>query len=247
MALKYIVSLTSHGRRIKYIPTALDDILKRSPDYKVVLTIHENDEGFITQEIRNLISLEALELKVTSTDLGPHLKYFYAMQMYRDLPVITVDDDCLITKSRLDTLYKAYLSNHRYVNAMRVHEIKYDSGVVLPYNRWGIECKSIVNPSHTLLATGVGGVIYPPNALRLGIQNIPEIKSCLYADDIYLKVLEFRNHIKVKWIPNPRVHPNQIMIQEVRDMALMKVNNSGRNDIYINKFKSEFNKMPTIQ
>lgn len=241
--MEYVISLTSHGNRIKHIPMALSEILHKSDKYKIILTIFESDSQYLTAELKSLVANGILEIKVVSNNLGPHLKYFYTMQKYRDLPVITIDDDCIITQSRIDLLYKAYLEEPKCVHAMRVHEIKFHDGELLPYNKWNIECTTITFPSHRLLATGVGGVIYPPNILKLGVQNIPEIKNCLYADDIYLKVLEIRNGVRIKWIPNPKVHPAHLMIKEVRDMALMKVNNSGRNDTYIGRFKAEFNKV----
>lgn len=242
--MKYIVSLTSHGNRIKHLNDALGQIIiDKSDDYKIVLTIFKGEEYLVTDYIKRKVREGLLELIIAPQDLGPHLKYFYVMKKYRNVPIITVDDDCITTKSRLNSLYNAYLLNSNCINAMRVHRMKLDHWKLTPYTSWEFECKSIEEPNKWLFATGVGGVIYPPDIFKVNDKMIPEILKCKYADDIYLKVLEIRQGLNVKWVKCTTPHPFVIRNEEVKAMALMAKNNTGRNDKYIAAFQSDFHKL----
>ena len=243
--MKYIVSLTSHGDRIKFLNKSLGQIIDKPSDvYKVVLTIFKGEEYLITDYVKKKVHDGCLELIIADRDLGPHLKYFYAMKKYKTLPVITIDDDCIATQSRLTSLYNAYMQNPKDINAMRVHRMKFVHWKLAPYTSWEFECKSIVGRADKFLfATGVGGVIYPPNIFNLNDDMIPEIIKCKYADDIYLKVLEIRKDLNVRWVNCTKPHPFTVNEQEVRKMALMGANNSGRNDKYLEIFSKDFHKL----
>ena len=124
-------------------------------------------------------------------NLKPHLKYFYAMQKYRDYIVVTVDDDIVYPKDMLESLYNSYKKNPMVVSARRVHRIKKDAnGKILPYKKWDYECRTVTSPSLELFATGVGGVLYPPDILKISDENLTDIYNVLTADDIYLKYIE---------------------------------------------------------
>ena len=171
-------------------------------------------------------------------NLKPHLKYFYAMQKYRDYIVVTVDDDIVYPKDMLESLYNSYKKNPMVVSARRVHRIKKDAnGKILPYKKWDYECRTVTSPSLELFATGVGGVLYPPDILKISDENLTDIYNVLTADDIYLKYIENKLNIKVLWVKNRDLMGKEIKTSGVQTNALNKINVIGKkNDDFIKAF-----------
>lgn len=196
--VKLIVSLTSHSVRIKNINRTVFSILGGTfSDLKVVLTLYKDDVKLITPEIQNLIDGGFIELIVADKDLGPHLKYFYVMQKYRDLPILTIDDDIMYRQTMVEEMYNEYLK-HNCVIAQKCFEILHDKNkLIIDFPRWCNFITQRAYPTHMIFATGVGGILYPPNCFKLDDSFIPEILDSKYDDDFYLKDLEVRNDIKI--------------------------------------------------
>lgn len=236
---KLLVSLTSYKERIETLPKVFDALLAQTkkPD-KIVLTIFKDDMKYLTDNVKNYFKIKKVELLVADQNLKPHLKYFYVMQKYRDYAVVTVDDDIIYSKDMLESLYNSFKKNPDAISARRVHKIKKDSnGKILPYKKWTYECKTVTTPSSELFATGVGGVLYPPDILKISDENLSEIYNILTADDIYLKYLENKLSIKVLWVKNRDLMGKEIKTGSVQRNALNKINVIGKkNDDYIKEF-----------
>ena len=78
---------------------------------------------------------------------------------------------------------------------------------------WKIECLSILKPFFDLLATGVGGVIYPPNIFNLNLNDISKIYLSLFTDDIYLKFLQIQKGIEVVLVKNNKPIGNPLKMK----------------------------------
>ena len=246
--IKIIISLTSYGLRLKYVSKTIFSILNGTfKDVHIVLTIAKKDKQFIPTELQLLIDTNAIELLLVDKDLGPHTKYFYVMKKYKELPIITIDDDGIYDPKLVETLYKKYLENKNCICARRVHKILFNNKDILNYRRWIFDYNKEKNQSLQLLATGVGGVLYPPNILEISDNNLEEIKKCFYADDIYLKVLEIRKNIPVIWVENNWLQPKPFskeIDKQIKENGLWRINTlKDRNDKYIKKFINDFNKL----
>lgn len=90
---------------------------------------------------------------------------------------------------------------NKYVYACRTHLIRYnDDGSAKLYREWKHEHHQST-PSFDLLATGVGGVLYPPSCLNINPSLIQEIcNTSLTADDLFLRKRETDLGLKVKSI-----------------------------------------------
>lgn len=236
---KLLVSLTSYKERIATLPQVFDALLTQTKKAdKILLTIFKDDEKYLTEKIKNYFTLKKVDLLVVDENLKPHLKYFYAMKKYRDYAIVTVDDDMIYAKDMLESLYNSYMENPNVISARRVHKMKRDrDGKLLPYKKWDYECKTVTTPSMELFATGVGGVLYPPDILKISDENLPDIYNVLTADDVYLKYLENKFNIKVLWVKNNQVLGKEIKTGEVQTNALNKINViANKNDDYIKAF-----------
>jgi len=240
-----VVSLTSFPARFITLHYAIKSLLNQSlkPDI-VFLCLSKDevkDESFLPSSVLELKKY-GLEIFFADTNLKPHNKYFYAMARFSDSLVITVDDDNMYDKDLISDLYASYLKHPSAVHARRVHKIvKRNDENALPYNDWRYEYKKETYPSLELLATGVGGVLYPPHLLPPDTFDADKIKKlCLNADDIWLKFMELKNNIPVVWVKGRRIHP--LNIKSSQRITLQKNNyHKNQNDIYISNLESYYN------
>lgn len=242
-AEKAIISLTSWKARINTVGKTIFNLYKMCPGFHIVLCLYEgefpNRENDLPLDLSLLVQNNKLELLWCKENLRPHLKYYYTMLKYKDTPIITVDDDGLYSKESIEALMNLYKKNKKSVICNRAHLILTSNGQILPYNKWKWVIKKSADNRH-IFPTGVGGVLYPPNILDVENININELKQCLLADDIYLKVLENRKSISIKItdIDNMLRHP--IEFNETKKTGLCNVNvHQNRNDKYIIIFEKD--------
>lgn len=243
---KVIVSLTSHDLRLKNDTTTkvIFQILKGTfKDIKVCLTLYKDDVKLIPAKLKQLIDLGQVELIVADKDLGPHLKYFYAMQKYRNLPVITIDDDVLYPLDMVEKLYKAYKDNMGCIIARRCFHITSSNGKLNSYHDWLKHFTGIIKePTHKIFATGIGGILYPEDCLNLSEDNIEEIMGIRFDDDFYLKALEVRKNLKIVNICPTwgALYEKNMEDAVTQSIALWYNRNVSESDKNIIKFKKEF-------
>ena len=159
------------------------------------------------------------------------------MIKYINYAIVTIDDDVIYTNDTIYSLFKSYIKFPNLVSARRVNKMKlFPNGELKPYNKWEFECLSDLQPSFDLFATGVGGVLYPPNIFNLNLNDIPKIFLNLFADDIYLKYLEIKKGIEVVWVKNNKPIGNSIENKIVTKTSLAVNNRKKYNDIYLKMF-----------
>ena len=238
----FIVAMTTYkprlqnGNIVNHVKSLLMQDTKLK--FKLVITLYKDDVQYVPPELMFMLrSYKNMELIVANENLRPHLKYFYAMLKYRNLPIITVDDDVHYENNLFQKLYDNYLKYPNCVSARRVHKIRYNySGAAINYNAWIYEYKRNIGPSVDLFATGVGGVLYPPDILKIEEKEISDIKNkALTADDVYLKHKE--NQLGVLVCP---VSPHKLSYSLTRTAnvnALCATDNTTGNDQIIKNLR----------
>ena len=198
-----IVSLTSIPSRIENLHLVIKSILCQSlkPE-KVILWISKEDFENLDCLPKSLLDLQKtnFEIKWCDDNLKPHKKYYYAFKEYKDKYIVTIDDDVFYRKNLIKNLMKYSIKFNNCIICTRAHKITFDKfhNNILPYNKWEYETKDFLNPSHMICATGVGGILYPPNLFDNEIFNKNAIKKyCLNTDDLWLKTMEIINDKKV--------------------------------------------------
>lgn len=230
-----VISLTSHGDRIKQCARTIFSIIQNTVKTRIVLTVYKDDIEQVNtaEDLKCLIDNNIVELIVAEKDLGPHLKYFYTMKKYNDFDIITIDDDIIYEPNMIKKLLEFNLKFPNKIIANRCHFIK-----TLDYNKWDKEIKTHTS-SHKNFGTGVGGIFYPKNCFKLDNDNIQEILKIKYADDIYLKILELRNNIEV--VNSYNLNFKTLRDDIIEQTALYKVNiSNNRNNVYLKNFSSDF-------
>ena len=234
-----VISLTSWKARISTCSKTIFSLLKQCPGFHIVLVLSEEEFPKMMDELPDNLKLfvdnELIEVLWTRLNLKPHKKYFYTMQKYKDIPIITTDDDVIYNDNFADILFASYIQNPNSIIANRCHLIKINKqkNEVYSYNTWIKETK--IYTDDKLFFTGIGGVLYPPNCLKISENNLEEIKQTIYADDVYLNAL--CNRYKIKKINLCRKKYSS----HDDNNGLCELNvDKKQNDRYINILKRDF-------
>lgn len=240
---KVIVSLTSHDVRLKYVSHAIFSIINGSEkSVHIVLTVYKEDLNDIQGDIKLLIDNNIIELLIADENLKPHLKYYYVMKKYKNIPIITIDDDGIYPYDFVKSLLDCYSKHKESICARRCHAIPPIKNA--PYLTWKFQVSDNSIPAYRKFVTGVGGALYPPNILDIDNIDLNELKSCLNADDIFLKVIENRKNIDIQIVQCLQKHPIQITIPEVMQSALSNNNViNKKNDYYLELFSDDIYKV----
>jgi len=244
---KIIVTLTSYPARIRTLYKVLVRIFEQTvkPD-KVLLWLAEDQFPQKEKKLpRDLLKLKKMGLDIRwCDDLRPHKKYYYTMQEFPDDIVITIDDDIVYRSDMVEVLMRSYQKNPKAVSALRAHKMLFDDeGSIRPYKEWIMEYPApLMTPRMDLVATGAGGVLYPPHCMHKELFNKEVIiKSCLHADDMWLKVMQMMagtpTALADKQLPLKYVHGTQ-------ESALWRSNvDNDENDEQLQNIFKEYNKL----
>ena len=193
---KVIVSMTSYPLRIEYVASVVESLLNQTYAVDRVILWLAKDQFKDVSLPKKLMDLtgDVFSIEWCDEDLKSHKKYYYAFKKYPRSIIITVDDDVRYDKDLVRTLLISYVRNPTSVSAMRVHKIVVSNRSIAPYEQWIKEYPAeLLTPFLSIIATGVGGVLYPPNCMDPAVFDKKAIiETCLYADDLWLKVMELR-------------------------------------------------------
>lgn len=201
---KLIVSLTSYPKRIGTVALSLESIYTQTrPADEVVLWLAREQFPGLEADLPENLTVLMDQGKLTvrwCDDLKSHKKYFYALQEYTEDLVVTIDDDLIYGEHMLEDLYNCYLRHPNSVSTVRAHLMVFDSqNHLMPYQDWIQETDVCLDmPSMQLCATGGAGTLYPPGIFREELFDKQAIfDTCLYADDLWLKVMALLSDVSV--------------------------------------------------
>lgn len=181
-----------------------------------------------------LVRLQKRGLEIlTCEDIGPHKKYFPAVNLIApERNLVTADDDVLYPLDWLECLVNAATKFPGCVLAHRARTIAFTpEDKLAPYAKWS-HCRNS-EPSQLHIAVGIGGVLHPPDmqeALRQAGDAFRE--RCPRADDIWLKVVALRNGMPIAQVAEGS--PFLIEVPGMRESGLARHNvGQGGNDLQI--------------
>lgn len=244
---RIIVSLTSYSKRFSALYLCCKSLLSQTlkPD-KVIVYLTEKDQTSLTDELIDLKKY-GLEIRTATEDLLPHKKYYYAMHEFPNDIIITVDDDVVYDKHLVEYLVKTHNKFPNCITAARARVMVKKGHKFTSYDQWQVTQVHSLNiseqPSMMLLATGVGGVLYPPHLLNQELLfNRKYIKKFISVDDLWLKTVEILSDVPVV-LCNEIVawRRADIVLQEEEQLGLSVINvGQGRNTEYWKMLDREF-------
>lgn len=186
-----IVSLTSFPARINNLHITIVSLLNQNFDnIHVVLWL---SRAQFPKEMeclpRSLVRLtkKGLDIRFVDDDLRPHKKYIYAFKEWPDHCIVTVDDDIIYNPHLVEALVKMHEMYPDCVICNRGINIEKNA-----YVSWKHTDDTQAGvPSHRIMPTGIGGVLYPPGCYdNKHIFDIDAIKrTCLNGDDLWLNFM----------------------------------------------------------
>lgn len=224
-----VISLTSHGPRLKAAVVAISSLLVGTKRLPVYLWLDKEDyEGEWPTGLRTLVD-RGLQVCCSDGHYGPHTKYYGTFQKFAGTGtrVITVDDDMMYPKWFVEKLLNAADASPQNVVAYRAHEIMLQDGKLAPYKQWKSVQDTDPDPRH--FATGVSGVAYPAAMVDAVAAQGKAFQNCApHADDIWLNRCALRaGHFVRQVFPHPREFS---MVPASQSVALVRGNLRGGND-----------------
>lgn len=207
-----VISLTSYGERLNTVHLAIRSILRQSvkPD-AVVLWVSEEENSVSVPKSLKALADNGVDIRYGCKDIKSHKKYYWALQEFENSCVITIDDDVMYPPDTIESLLAAHEKYPDAVAGRRVHRMTLDDGHLCPYNAWDMQWTGSSEPRFDLLATGVGGVLYPPHCFDAAVFDLRLIaETSMGNDDIWLKAHELLMGRRVVWAPCKMLHPYEI-------------------------------------
>lgn len=203
---RVIIALTSYPGRIRNIQWVLDSIMAQT--YKIdKVVLYLSDEQFVGRKLPVDLSAyfsQGLEIHWCQGDMKSHKKYLYAFKEYPDDYIVTIDDDYYYERHMVEELVQYTDIFPRCILARITHLITSKrKGGISSYEKWWKECMHYIGMPHMdLFAVGCAGILYPPHILTDEVFNVDNIiKYCMYADDVWLKVMELISGIPIVQVP----------------------------------------------
>ena len=234
---KIIVSFTSYPKRFAFLPELMRFIRKQSFHINnIIFFVYEEDIKYFDLHINDI------NIILVNENLRPHLKYYYAMTLYRDYAIITIDDDLGYASDTFESLFNAYIDNPNIICGRRTHLMTFKSnGELRGYFEWIFAQKFINESNFNLVLTNNGGSIFPPDILNINEDFKPIINETITCDDLTLKYYANLKGIPHKWVVNKNLMGIKKIIKDRKIPTLYKINHIN-NDICINKLDMMINK-----
>lgn len=177
---KAIISLTSWKARINTVSKTLFSLLKQCPGFHIVLVLSEEEFPKMMDELPDNLKLfvdnELIEILWVYKNYKSFKKVLFTMDKYRNMPVISADDDCIYTCNYAQELYNEWTKDK-------------NKRIGLEYtSRFGLK-----------LLCGYG-TLFPPNiysSFDLSILNL-FIKNNITEDDMLYAILSKKFNVICK-------------------------------------------------
>lgn len=237
-----IVSLTTHGKRIYDVHATIESIMQGSvKPNKIVLWISEDYRNTILPLTLQKQKNRGLEIKYCK-DIRSYTKLIYALKMYPDASIVTIDDDIIYPHDLLEHLVNAHLESPDCICANWIREYPRNLGEnYMSILKWK-QLFDATEISERYFFEGFAGVLYPPYSLDLEVFNERVFMDiCKYADDVWFNAMALKAGIKVKYAWKHYSIASFCENEDVQCVALHNINNHGEvlNDVQI---KAVFNK-----
>lgn len=246
-----IVSLTSFPAAIPYAAQAVQSILNGSvlPDKVILyLTFSQFGENGIPKELLKLADENPrFEIRDYPKDIRSYRKLIPALQDFPDAIIVTTDDDVAYHPNMLRDLLRLHEEFPHAVLAHRAKLMKPDK----PYRRWRKYrwyhfLFKRIHSGYRNIQTGVGGVLYPPHALKEDMLDVELFtKIAPTTDDIWFWAAAVANGTPM--IPVPFGHNKPRGLEKPRELSLKTVNFKSGIDRNAAAFKAILEKFPIVK
>lgn len=117
---KAIISLTSWKARIGTVHKTIANLLGMCTGFHIVLCLSEEEfpkkEAELPDNLMRFVNADLIELLWVYKNYKSFKKILFTMDKYRDVPIISADDDCLYQLNYAEELYQKWsVSNNKII------------------------------------------------------------------------------------------------------------------------------------
>ena len=109
---KAIISLTSWKARINTVGLTLFSLYKKCPGFHIVLVLSEEEfpkkEAELPDSVMAFVEQDLIEILWVYKNTKSFKKVLPTMEKYKDVPIISADDDCVYICNYAEELYKVW-------------------------------------------------------------------------------------------------------------------------------------------
>ena len=192
---KAVISLTSWKARITTVPKTLFSLLKQCPGFHIVLVLSEEEfprmMGELPPDLILFVENELIELLWVYKNYKSFKKILFTMDKYRDVPIISADDDCIYTCNYAQEMYNAWDVNKDCIITMHACPVTHfqhgAATLYCPHAFCDLGIKFLADA--TILKTNHDDVYYGCLAETMGIKiidiwsNVPRSKTPYFFHD----------------------------------------------------------------
>lgn len=245
---KIIISLTSFPSRLPSLHKCLKSLVLQDTKADAIVVYFGCDvtREMLTPELQEMEKYGVTYKFNSNENLRSYKKFYYALQDYPNDSIITADDDVYYPRYWLTFFLEVHKRFPDCVCAWRLHKMRNQNGVLLPYNQWFDQYRGCLIPSFSLFPTGVGGILYPPGSLNsYALDKEVFTELCFTCDDIWLKIICVLNGIKTVWVPNREIAFCEV--EKKQEYALFNENvGESANDIVLKRVMDKFSVTPKM-
>lgn len=176
---KAIISLTSWKARIKTVSKTIYSLITMCPGFHIVLVLSEEEfpkkEAELPENLMLFVNNDLIEILWVHKNYKAFKKVLFTMDKYRDVPVISADDDCIYLKNYAEEWYNIWLFNKKSIICNSIGSnfgFKWGNG---PYTLFPPHCfkeHGIKNLNENVLKTGNDDAYYGVLLTKLKIPII---------------------------------------------------------------------------
>lgn len=144
---KAIISLTSWKARINTVGITIFSLFRSCPGFHIVLVLSEEEfpkkEAELPKDLQIMTHRGICEILWVYKNVRSFKKILYTMDVYRNVPVISADDDCIYYSNYAEILYASWLKQKDAVHTLGLGANGNEKENMLP---WPTGSKSLYPP-----------------------------------------------------------------------------------------------------
>ena len=192
---KAIISLTSWKARINTVSKTIYSLIKQCPGFHIVLVLSEEEfpqkEKELPEDLMLFVNADLIEILWVYKNYKSFKKILFTMDKYRDVPVISADDDCYYVINYAEELYNEWLKDKDYFITFytpKDNNIPITGGALTLYPPYifNKNCIDILNKSELYLYTNQDDDFYAALRLKFNLTKIKNIKKVKSYKEIYI-------------------------------------------------------------
>ena len=112
---KAIISLTSWKARINTVSKTIYSLIQKCPGFHIVLCLSEEEfsqkEAELPDDLMLFVENDLIEILWVYKNYKSFKKWIFTADKYKDVPIISADDDCIYTCNYAQELYDKWLTD----------------------------------------------------------------------------------------------------------------------------------------